>query len=282
MTITQAIILGIIQGLTEFIPVSSTAHLFLAQEVLGVGNSAESLSFDIVLHLGTALALILVFWRDLIGMVVEFFRWIARQAPKYPEDRALILPVIIGTIPGVLAGLTLLKKFEEMRSLLLVGISMIIACVYFFVAEAIGARRARAAGTDLDSGRERVNWLDALWVGIAQGAAGLMAGFSRSGFTISTGRLRGLSRERATRFSFLLALVIILGAGAKTMLDLHKHPEPKLPIEILGVGFITSAIFGFLSVVFLLKYLRTHTLRPFGIYLLILGCTLIGWHLMHH
>ena len=274
MTIAQAVILGIIQGLTEFIPVSSTAHLFLAQEILGVGNSASSLSFDIVLHLGTALALIVVFWRDLVGMVVELFRWIARKPPLYPQDRDLIVPVIIGTIPGILAGLTLLKKFEEMRTLMLVGISMIIACVYFFVAEAIGTRRHEE--------RENVTWLDALWVGIAQGAAGLMAGFSRSGFTISTGRLRGLTRERATRFSFLLALVIILGAGAKTVLDLHKHPEPKLPLEILAVGFAASAVFGFISVKFLLKYLRTHTLRPFGIYLLVLGCVLIGWSLLHH
>ena len=274
MTIAQAIILGIIQGLTEFIPVSSTAHLFLAQEILGIGNSAESLSFDIVLHLGTALALIVVFWRELIGMFVEFFRWIARKTPLYPQDRNLIVPVIIGTIPGILAGLTLLKKFEEMRTLMLVGISMIIACLYFFIAEAIGTRKHEE--------RENVTWLDALWVGIAQGAAGLMAGFSRSGFTISTGRLRGLSRERATRFSFLLALVIILGAGAKTVLDLHKHPEPKLPLEILIVGFIASAVFGFISVKFLLKYLRTHTLKPFGIYLLVLGCVLIAWSVIHH
>jgi undecaprenyl-diphosphatase len=121
-----------------------------------------------------------------------------------------------------------------------------------------------------------------LWVGLAQGAAGLMAGFSRSGFTISTGRITGLSRERATRFSFLLALIIILGAGAKTVLDLHKHPEPKLPLQILVVGFIASAIFGFISVKFLLKYLRTHTLKPFGIYLFVLGCVLIAWSVIHH
>jgi len=134
MTILQALILGLVQGLTEFIPVSSTAHLFLAQEILGITNDANALSFDIVLHLGTALALIVVFWRDLIGMVVETFRWIARKPPIYPEDRGLIVPLIIGTIPGVLAGLTLLKKMEEVRSILLIGVSMIVAFVYFFVA----------------------------------------------------------------------------------------------------------------------------------------------------
>lgn len=272
MTIVQAIILGLIQGLTEFIPVSSTAHLFLAQWLLGIPNDANALSFDIVLHLGTALALIVVFWRDLTGMVVETFRWLARKPPIDPEDRGLILPLIVGTIPGVLAGLTLLKKMEEIRTLLLIGVSMIIACIYFFIAEEIGKRTAD---------RENVTLWDAIWVGIAQAAAGLMAGFSRSGFTISTGRITGLSRERATRFSFLLALIIILGAGAKTVLELHKHPQPALPLNLLAAGFISSTIFGFLSVKFLLRYLRTHTLRPFGIYLLVLGCVLIGWQFLH-
>lgn len=281
MTIAQAIILGIVQGLTEFIPVSSTAHLFLTQELLGIGNSAGSLQFDIVLHLGTALGLIVVFWRDLVGMAVETVRFLLRKPALRAEDRALIIPVIVGTIPGVVVGLTLLKKFEEMRTVTIIGISMIVACVYFFLAEAVGSRRASPTAAGVDGGREDVTWLDALLVGLAQGAAGLMAGFSRSGFTISTGRLRGLSRERSTRFSFLLALVIILGAGAKTLLDLHKHPQPALPISILAAGFISSAIVGFLAVVFLLRYLRTHTLRPFGIYLAILGVVLIGSRFFH-
>lgn len=272
MTITQALILGLIQGLTEFIPVSSTAHLFLAQEILGITNDANALSFDIVLHLGTALALIVVFWRDLVGMVVEFFRWIARKPAIDVEDRNLILPLIVGTIPGVLVGLTLLKKVEEVRTLLLIGISMIIAFIYFFVAEEIGKR---------SPDRENVTIWDAIWIGLAQAAAGLMAGFSRSGFTISTGRITGLSRERSTRFSFLLALIIILGAGAKTVLDLHKHPQPALPLHLLVAGFVSSAIFGFISVKFLLRYLRTHTLKPFGVYLNLLGLTLIAWYLLH-
>src|SRR5512140_2743746 len=175
MTTTQAIILGIIQGLTEFIPVSSTAHLYLAQTLLGIGNDANTLSFDIVLHLGTVLALIIVFWRDLLGMVVEFFRFLLRRPPLHPEDRDLIVPVIIGTIPGVIAGLTLLKRFEQMRSLLIIGVSMLVACAYFWLAEAIGARRARESSTPVDGGRENVTWMDALWVGVSQGAAGLFA-----------------------------------------------------------------------------------------------------------
>jgi undecaprenyl-diphosphatase len=271
MSTWQAVLLGAVQGLTEFVPVSSTAHLFLVQRWLGLANEGANLSFDIVLHLGTALALIAVYARDLSGMIAEAGRWIARKPPRRPEDRALIVPIVVGTIPGVLAGLFLLKRFEEHRSLLLIGVSMLIACVYFFLAEAVGDRGAGKARE-----RDRVTAGDSLWVGLAQAAAGLMAGFSRSGFTIATGRLRGLSRERAARFSFLLALPIILGAGAKTLLDLRRHPESTLPSGLLAAGFLSSAIFGFLAVRFLLAYLRGHSLRPFAIYLGMLGSVLVA------
>jgi undecaprenyl-diphosphatase len=271
MSTWQAILLGTIQGLTEFVPVSSTAHLYLAQRALGLGNAAANLSFDIVLHLGTALALMAVYARDLTGMVAEAGRWIARRPARRPEDRELIVPLVLGTIPGVLAGLFLLKRFEEHRSLRIVGFSMLIACGYFFVAEAVGDRRAAKARE-----RDRVTIGDSLWIGLAQAAAGMMAGFSRSGFTIATGRLRGLTRERAARFSFLLALPIILGAGAKTLLDLRRHPEPTLSAGLLAVGFLSSAIFGFLAVRFLLAYLRRHSLRPFAVYLGVLGAVLVA------
>lgn len=270
MTVLQAVILGVVQGLTEFIPVSSTAHLELTQRVLGIGLGASSRSFDIVLHLGTALALIVVFARDLAGMIEETLRWLARKDARNPEDRALIVPVILGTIPGVLVGLLLLRKFEESRTLATIGISMITACIYFFLSEAIAAWRRKAKEP-----RRNVTAVDALGIGVAQAAAGLMAGFSRSGFTIATGLLRGLSRERSARFSFLLALPIIVGAGAKTAIDLHRHPEPGLSAAVLLSGLATSAVFGFLAVRVLLAYLKSHSLRPFGAYLGILGVVLL-------
>ena len=267
----QAVFLGAVQGLTEFVPVSSTAHLFLAQRALGLGNEAANLSFDVVLHLGTALALMAVYARDLSGMIGEAARWVARRPAGRPEDRALIVPLIVGTIPGVLAGLFLLKRFEAHRSLSVIGFSMLTACAYYFLAEAVGDRRA---GKALE--RDRVTGGDSLWIGLAQAAAGLMAGFSRSGFTIATGRVRGLSRERSARFSFLLALPIILGAGAKTLLDLRRHPEPSLSGSLLALGFLSSAIFGFLAVRFLLAYLRGHSLRPFAVYLGVVGAVLLA------
>jgi undecaprenyl-diphosphatase len=271
MGLWQAILLGAVQGLTEFVPVSSTAHLFLVQRLLGLGNESASLSFDIVLHLGTALALIVVYARDLAGMTEEALRWAGRKPARHEADRALIVPLIVGTIPGVFAGLFLLKRFETHRTLAVVGASMLIACVYFFLSEWVGARKA-LRGEE----RNAVSPADSLWIGVAQGAAGLMAGFSRSGFTIATGRVRGLSRERAARFSFLLALPIILGAGAKTLIDLHRHPEPSLPAALFVAGFLSSAVFGFAAIRFLLTYLRTHSLRPFGAYLGLLGTVLLA------
>jgi undecaprenyl-diphosphatase len=152
---------------------------------------------------------------------------------------------------------------------------MLVACAYFVFAETAGRRREGA-----EKGLDRLDLGDALAIGTAQAAAGLMAGFSRSGFTISTGRLRGLTRENAARFSFLLALPIILGAGAKAVLDLARHPEPSIPAAALAAGFFASAVVGYAAVRFLLRYLKTRTLLPFAIYLGILGASLLVWSLV--
>jgi len=272
MPLSYALLLGAVQGLTEFVPVSSTAHLYLAQALLGMPNDELALSFDIVLHLGTVLALILAMGKELSGIVSEFFLWIGRRPPRNAAARALVVPLVVGTIPGVLAGLFLLKRFESLRTLALIGLSMLVACAYFLLAEKIGGR-----GSSEERGLERVGTGDALWIGVAQAAAGLMAGFSRSGFTISTGRLRGLSRPDAARFSFLLALPIILGAGGKALLDLRRHPEASIGWGAMAVGFVASAAVGYLAVRFLLRFLKTHTLRPFAVYLGVLGMALVAW-----
>jgi undecaprenyl-diphosphatase len=270
MSVAAALLLGVIQGLTEFVPVSSTAHLYIAQALLGIENDAIALSFDVVLHLGTAAALVLALGGEIREMVEELFLFLSRRPARNPAARALILPLAVGTVPGVLAGLLLLKKFESVRTLGLIGLSMLVACAYFLLAEWMGARRVRERNlSELTLG-------DALWVGAAQAAAGLMAGFSRSGFTISTGRVRGLDRGDAARFSFLLALPIILGAGGKALLDLRKTPQPAVSSAALAAGFLASAAVGFLAVRFLLRFLKTHTLRPFAAYLGALGLLLLA------
>jgi len=272
MPLAYAVLLGAVQGATEFLPVSSTAHLYLVQAALGVRNDEMTLAFDVVLHLGTVLALVVATWRELAALIGELVLWITGRPARNPEARAVLLAVAIGTVPGVLAGLFLLKKFESLRTIGLIGVSMLVASVYFVAAEAIARRRAggERALADLDAA-------DALWIGAAQGAAGLLAGFSRSGFTISTGRLRGFSREDSARFSFLLALPIILGAGAKALLDLRRHPEPPIGWAALAAGFTASAVVGYLAVRFLLRYLKRHTLRPFALYLALLGAALLAW-----
>jgi undecaprenyl-diphosphatase len=270
MSVAAALLLGVIQGLTEFVPVSSTAHLYIAQALLGIENNAIALSFDVVLHLGTAAALILALGGEIRDVVEELFLLLSRRPAASPAARALILPLIVGTVPGVLAGLFLLKKFESVRTLGLIGSSMLVACGYFLLAERLGARRVRErALSELTLG-------DALWIGVAQAAAGLLAGFSRSGFTISTGRVRGLERGDAARFSFLLALPIILGAGAKALLDLRKTPQPAIAPSALAAGFLASAAVGYLAVRLLLRFLKTHTLRPFAAYLGAVGLLLLA------
>lgn len=270
MSLVQAAILGALQGLTEFLPVSSTAHLYLAQAFMGIRNDELALSFDIVLHLGTVAALLVALRPELLRMAEEAWLWARREPVRDPAARAMLMPVVVGTIPGVLAGLFLLKRIERVRSVGLIGASMLVACAYFFFAERASSRRAAPrALADIDSG-------DGLWIGVAQAAAGLMAGFSRSGFTIATGKLRGFRRDDAARFSFLLALPIILGAGAKALLDLRKAPGPSVGVASLAAGFAAAAVVGYAAIEGLLRFLRTHSLRPFAVYLGLLGLLLLA------
>jgi len=276
LSLLHAVLLGIVQGLTEFLPVSSTAHLYLAQAALGIANDDVALSFDIVLHLGTAAALILATWRELLAILSEILLWASGRPARDAEARALILPIVVGTIPGVLAGLFLLKRFESARTPALIGMAMLAACAFFFLAEGVATRRSSA-----DRALQTLSVADGGWIGIAQAAAGLLAGLSRSGFTISTGRLRGFRREDAARFSFVLALPIILGAGAKALFDLRKHGSAAVSPEVLAAGFLASAASGYLAVGYLLRFLRTRSLRPFAVYLGLLGLALLVWSLSH-
>ena len=276
MSIGIALLLGVIQGLTEFVPVSSTAHLYIAQALLQIRNDEIALSFDVVLHLGTAAALLLALGREIREILEEVFLLLSRRPARNPTARALIGPIFAGTIPGVLAGLFLLKKIESVRTLGLIGLSMLVACAYFLFAEWRGARNPR------ERALSEMTLADALWIGLAQAAAGLMAGFSRSGFTISTARVRGFDRGDAARFSFLLALPIILGAGAKALLDLRKSQQPSVGSAALAAGFASSAVVGYVAVRFLLRFLKTHTLRPFALYLAALGLLLLAVSYARH
>ncbi len=245
-------ILGLVQGLTEFLPVSSTAHLILVTGALGLDPDRFGLSFDVALHLGTALAVLLYFARTWLGLVRDVLarRW-----------RMPVL-VVVGTLPAAVAGVLLESAVEKtLRAPGWIVLGLVVGSVIFVAVERVADRR-RAMN--------ELRIPDALLMGAAQAIA-LLPGISRSGITISAGLLRGLTREEATRFSFLLATPVILGAGVKTLLDARKAAELLASPDVLAVGFSVSFVSGLAAVAFLVRFLRTHSLNWFVGYRLVLA-----------
>jgi len=250
--LTAAVILGLVQGLTEFLPVSSTAHLILVTGALGLDPDKFGLPFDVALHLGTALAVLLYFARTWLGLVRDVFarRW------RMP------LLVIAGTLPAAIAGVLLESTVEKtLRAPVWIVLGLVAGSIVFVAVERIAARRRVMSELSVP---------DAILMGAAQAIA-LLPGISRSGITISAGLLRGLTREEATRFSFLLATPIILGAGLKTLLDARKASELLATSDVLVIGFIVSFASGLAAVAFLVRFLRTHSLNWFVGYRLALA-----------
>jgi undecaprenyl-diphosphatase len=255
--LAAAAILGVVQGLTEFLPVSSTAHLILVSDVLKLDPERFGLSFDVALHLGTALAVLLYFAATWIGLIRDLFarRW---RMPAL---------VVIGTLPAAIAGALLQSTVERtLRSPTYIVIGLIVGSVIFVIAERV-ARQRRSIG-DLMAG-------DALLMGVAQAVA-LLPGISRSGITISTGLVRDLQRGEATRFSFLLATPVILGAGAKTLLDARKAADLFATPDVLAVGFIVSFLSGLAAVAFMVRFLRANSLNWFVAYRLLLAAAILA------
>ena len=251
-----AAILGLVQGLTEFLPVSSTAHLILVQEVLKLDPEKFGLSFDVALHLGTALAVLLYFARTWWSLVLDVVgrRW------RMP------LLVVVGTLPAAVAGVVLQSTVERtLRAPIYIVVGLVIGSIVFVVAERI-ARQRRVVG-DLTFG-------DAVYMGVAQAIA-LLPGISRSGITISAGLTRDLRREEATRFSFLLATPVIVGAGAKTLLDARKAEALFSQPDVLAVGFVVSFVAGIAAVAFMVRFLRTNSLNWFVVYRLLLAALIV-------
>jgi undecaprenyl-diphosphatase len=240
MTIFQAVIFGIVQGVTEFLPVSSTAHLILLPWFLGWPD--PGLSFDVALHLGTLVALVIYFWKD----------WLALLAKP-----GMVVFIIAATIPGALAGVLFENQVENaLRSPKIIALMLSLMALVLVVAELKGRRKK-----DLD----QISWRDALTVGFAQAFA-LVPGVSRSGSTITAGLFVGMKRETAARFSFYLSAPIIAGAVAKKMLDIFKAGIPSDQVSAFVIGIAVSGIVGYLSIAFLLGYLKTHNTFLFVYY----------------
>jgi undecaprenyl-diphosphatase len=266
MPILHVIILAIVQGLTEFLPISSTAHLHLASWLFGW--QGESLTFDIMLHLGTLLAIILYFFSDWIQIIGQAFGIQAGRDRELQQNRALFWLLVIGSIPIGIAGVLFHKQADTVwRTPWVIGVMLIVIGIVMWLAEKAG-RKVRDLGA--------VNGSDSVAIGLSQALA-VVPGCSRSGITISTGLFRNLTRESAARFSFLLSTPAIAAAAAMALKDIHKHGgfHEMLSTEFI-VGVSVSAITGAIVIAWFLRYLRRFNLMPFVYYRIVLGIVVLA------
>ncbi len=276
MPLNQAIVLAVVQGLTEFLPISSSAHLVLIPWFFGWPE--PGLAFDVALHMGTLLAVIIYFLRDWVELVLAGFG-VRTSFVGTPEDfvwkRRLFWLLVIGTIPGGIVGALFEKTIEEkLQQPVLIACLLILVALLMWWAE----RTPR-----LERHIPQVNMTDAVTIGAAQALA-LFPGVSRSGITITAGLFRRMTRESAARFSFLLATPLIAGAGLKEMPKLihqHRAGALDLPLSTLLIAIAVSAIVGYLVIGFLLRYLQTRTLKVFIVYRILFGIVVLLFAFLH-
>jgi undecaprenyl-diphosphatase len=267
MPIAQVVVLAIVQGFTEFLPISSTAHLYLSSWLLGW--QTESLDFDIMLHLGTLVAVLLYFFRDWVQIVGQGFGVAIGTDKELEQNRALLWLLAIGSLPIGAVGLLFNKQAETTwRNPFVMGVMLVVIGVLMWIAER-GGRRER----DLSS----VNFTDAVSIGVSQALA-VVPGCSRSGITISTGLFRNLTRESAARYSFLLSTPAIAAAAGKALWDIHKHGGGlhTLMTAQFVVGITVSALTGCAVIAWFLRYLRRSSLMPFVYYRIIFGIIVLA------
>lgn len=255
----EALILGIVQGLTEFLPVSSSGHLELGKEFFGFNLTAsDSLTFDVIVHGGTALSTIVVFHKDLLWIIKGLFH------RKWNKEKQFVMLILISMIPAALVGIAFEEQIEQLfgGQVLLVGVMLIITALLLFLAD-------RAKNT-----HKAVTPVDSFVIGIAQAIA-IMPGISRSGATIATSVMLGVSREQATRFSFLMVLPLIIG---KMILDVNElyqtgGSEIDIPLSSLLVGFLAAFIAGLFACQWMIKLVRKANLKYFAYYCFLVGVT---------
>lgn len=260
MKVIEAIILGIIQGLTEFLPVSSSGHLVLGQHLLGV--QSPGITLEVVLHLGTLLSVVIVYWQDIIGLFRGFFSLVANPGGgrSMPGDlvvhRKMVILILIGMIPTGIMGFFLEPIFERLfATLIAVGIALILTGIVLFSISRLkdGRRRWR-----------QMNFVDALIIGLAQGCA-IVPGLSRSGMTISSALGRGMDRETATRYSFLLSLPAIAGAAVLKFDDIMAVGYQGDAIPLIA-GFLAAMIAGIIAIRMLIAVLQRGRMQYFAYY----------------
>jgi undecaprenyl-diphosphatase len=253
VNLLHALLLGIVEGLSEFIPVSSTAHMLIVQKLFNIPSSEGMFAFLVLVQIGPLVALIIYFWKDLWSLVIAFF-----ARPFSTPLNRLAWYIIIATIPALLAGVLLKNSIESLfqNPLLEAAIRLSASAILLFLAEWLG-KRARKM--------EQLTWLDGLIVGLFQVLA-VFPGSSRSGSTISGGMLRNLDRPSATRFAFLMSAPVMLAAGAYESLSVVKTHAFSGILAPLALGFIVAGFIGWLSIRWLINYVSGHSLYVFSAY----------------
>jgi undecaprenyl-diphosphatase len=265
LELVEAILLGVVQGLTEFLPVSSSGHLLLGQYFLGMDQDRFGLTFDASIHTGTVLAVVSFFWRDLLRMAAAFVG--SLRGPRFADrDQRMAYLILVACIPAGVVGLLFQNFFEEeVRSPWLVAFNLVLVGTLFILGEDVG-RQTRTA--------DKLGFKEAIGIGLAQTAA-LFPGVSRLGATITIGLFLGLRREEAARFSFLMSVPITTAAELLSLADAFGSGIDAGDVLLFLVGSITSGVVGYLAIRFLLNYLTGHSLLVFAYYRFALAAVVV-------
>jgi undecaprenyl-diphosphatase len=266
MPLYQAIFLAVVQGLTEFLPISSSAHLTVIPKLLNWSD--PGLGFDVALHAGTLAAVLIFFFRDWLQIIANGLGLSYRGAQPEENSRSLLWFLIIGTIPAGLAGLKFQKYAEDAwRSFYVIGAMEIVVGLILWLGDRVGGEK---------NGLDQMSWFDALVVGVSQAFA-IIPGVSRSGVTITAARYRHFDRAAAARFSFLLSTPIIAAAAAKDAFDLYKQGGIPVPMRLPYLtGIVVSALAGLAVIAFFLNFLRRNSLSVFVWYRVLFGIMVIA------
>ncbi|HOA18399.1 MAG TPA: undecaprenyl-diphosphatase UppP [bacterium] len=274
----QALILGLVQGATELLPISSSAHLIIIPNILGWGEN--TLVFDTTLHLGTASALIIYFrkliFRILVSLKSDYLTY-GKKIYNYSSDSLLCFKIIAGTVPAGIVGFLFNDLFEEkFRDIKYTVYFLILGTILMFISQAVNDRKRKKdkdSSLNILTDEDNITYSRSIFIGMFQILA-LFPGFSRSGSTISAGMLSGLKKYEAAKYSFLLSIPIVLAAGVFQGLSSGEELF-LLPIYIPIIGYISSLLSGLLAIKFLLNFLNNHSLNLFIFYRLVLAASLL-------
>ena len=279
MNVLQAIILGIIQGLAEFLPISSSGHLAIIQNLFHI-ETDTGLLFDVLLHIGTLTAIIVVFWKDIVKLIIEFFGIIADFIRRFRDPdlivlssayRRFVLLIIVSTIPTAVLGF-IGRDFVAYASstLLIPGIGLIITSILLFICDRIGDGR---------KGIKKITYLNAFEIGIAQGVATL-PGISRSGATIAACLMLGIKKETAVKYSFIMSIPAVLGAAVLELKDAAGTSVEAGTVVAYIIGMVVSAVVGYFAIRVMINVVRRKRYLYFSIYCLVIGLVAIIGHFL--